>query len=132
MSQTISRQITLDVIDCGECQIVFAIPASMNRNRYEDGGYFYCPNGHRIRYLENENTKLKAQLDQAKARADHEKTRREEAERSNVALRGVNTKLKKRTGNGVCPVPDCHRSFVNLADHVRTKHPDWNPENADR
>lgn len=37
--------------------------------------------------------------------------------------RGVVTKTKNRIGKGVCPC--CNRTFVELARHIATKHPDY-------
>lgn len=132
MSGTITYSKTLTVIECGECHIPFAIPASMHQSVHAEGTEFFCPNGHNIHYHQDENSKLKAQLDQVKADRDWQAARRNEAvkarqrvERSNIALRGHLTRWRKRVANGVCPVEGCQRHFPNLQDHVATKHPGW-------
>lgn len=44
-------------------------------------------------------------------------------ERSAAAQRGVLTRLKNRVAAGVCPC--CHRSFKQLSEHMKMKHPDY-------
>jgi hypothetical protein len=87
--------------------------------------FVYCPAGHKW-------------TPAGKSKLDREREIREEAEARNVALRdqlaaeqrahkATKTKLTKadtRAKNGVCPHPDCHRSFVDVARHVRSKHPE--------
>lgn len=67
--------LTLFVMDCPECGIVFGIPATLESRRREDGKSIYCPNGHTsgwyndttAKKLEREkarNARLVANLDQ--------------------------------------------------------------------
>lgn len=121
---------TLTVIECGVCHIPFAIPDSMYRQLHKSGEWFWCPNGHHIHYYDSENTKLKAQLDQAKADARWERARRDEAdqraehERSRAnGYKGALVKTKKRIGRGVCPC--CNRHFANVESHMANKHPEY-------
>jgi hypothetical protein len=44
------------------------------------------------------------------------------------STRGALTKQRKRAANGVCAC--CHRSFANVARHMKTQHPDFNPDAA--
>lgn len=50
---------------CCECGIDFAMPEQLARFRLDDGGWFYCPNGHAQQYADT----LAEQLRQAKADA---------------------------------------------------------------
>jgi len=64
MAKTTSRIATYEmqhafdffVQDCGECGVIFAVPASFNQRRRSDGQTFYCPNGHRRVYQETDAT----------------------------------------------------------------------------
>ncbi|WP_326565107.1 hypothetical protein VSH64_25015 [Amycolatopsis rhabdoformis] len=121
---------TLEVHQCGKCGVSFAMPTTFTAEKRENGEAFYCPNGHARVFRESEATRLRRQLDQAKKRQEwaegremHQRDQREAAERSNAALRGVITKQKKRAAAGVCQC--CQRTFQNVADHMRTQHPDY-------
>lgn len=115
--------LVLEVTDCCSCGVEFAMPARLLRERRENGGGFYCPNGHRLVYKTPTTERLKKKLESAEARARHEADQREAAERSNAALRGANTKLRNRAAAGVCPC--CHRSFQNVARHMSGQHPQF-------
>lgn len=120
---------TLETIRCGVCSITFAAPEEWVRHKKQTGEEWYCPNGHRMHFREPENDLLRkkaSRLEQeAKAHresASSERRRRETAERSAAAHKEQITKLKKRTGAGVCPC--CSRSFQQLRRHMENKHPE--------
>jgi hypothetical protein len=48
---------------------------------------------------------------------------RDTAERRRRAEKAAKTKIKNRVAKGVCPC--CNRTFQNLADHMKSKHPDY-------
>lgn len=129
--QNIRYSTMLETTFCGECQIPFAIPADMLRRAHEDKDvYFHCPNGHRLHYAEDENDKLRRQLEQSQqmrkslsARLTHESDQRRAAERSAAAFKGQATRLRKRIGHGVCPA--CHRTFRQVSNHMDRMHPDY-------
>jgi hypothetical protein len=115
------------VLDCANCGVVFAVTDEFNTRRQWDGDTFYCPNGHanifrggeqslkdQIATLEKRVTRLNAEVDQERAHAAA-------AVKSANATRGEMTKLRKRIANGVCPA--CHRTFSQLARHMKSKHP---------
>lgn len=127
---TVTYTEVLTPLTCGECSIPFAIPKDRLTDLQRTGRSFWCPNGHKISYSDDENTRLRAQLDQAKADAGWQRRMRESADRraDHEAARargykGALTKTKRRVGNGVCPC--CNRSFVNLARHMAGQHPDY-------
>jgi hypothetical protein len=129
MMATITYSNTLTVITCGVCHVPFAIPDNMYRKVHRDGSLFYCPNGHHIYYYEDENTKLKAQLDQAKSEAKWQRHHREVAEQEAKhheavarGYKGALVKTKKRIGRGVCP--NCNRHFADVERHMACKHPE--------
>lgn len=103
--------------------ISFAAPANYVRSRRNDHETFYCPNGHAAAFTgKSEAERLREQLASERhaqsRRLQFEATRREAVERErDAAIRKV-----KRVERGVCP--HCQRSFVKLAAHVKTKHPE--------
>jgi hypothetical protein len=120
----------LTAITCGNCHIPFGLPAAMLKARQEDGGYFWCPNGHQIHYYETELDKLRKEKDRlqrvAESRAESlriTRGQRDAAQRSASALKGVVTKTKKRIGNGTCPC--CNRHFANVERHMQSQHPEY-------
>jgi hypothetical protein len=125
---TVLKQVELVEMMCGECEILFAVPAAWKWRRQEDGRTWYCPNGHPRVYRESENDRLKRELAEAHERAERNRraaerarTQRGMAERSAAAYKGQATKLRKRAAAGVCPC--CHRTFQQLARHMQNKHP---------
>ena len=139
MTETLTYTMNLTALTCGTCEIPFAMPADMLSGAKRDGRFFWCPNGHKIHYAKTENDKLREELASAGKRlanteqnlnaawatVTHEQDQRRAAERSASAYKGQATRLRKRSSAGVCPVPDCHRHFENLARHMHTKHPDF-------
>lgn len=115
---------------CGECGISFSMPEKFINERKEDGGTFYCPNGHPRVFREPEVKRLKKELEAAERRAklfhgyyeaeqnDHEHTRNRLR-----ATKGVLTKTKKRVAAGVCPC--CNRTFQDLSRHMAGQHPEY-------
>lgn len=129
---TIVYTTTLTKTSCGVCNIPFAMPTSMYESVLETGNWFYCPNGHRIHYFETENDRLRKEVETARrqrewatARADRIRQEKEATDRSLAATKGVVTKMRKRSGHGVCPVQGCKRHFKNLQDHMASEHPDF-------
>lgn len=122
---------------CCNCGITFAAPRELVRKWQQTGKSFCCPYGHFQSYGENENSKLKKQLANAKKRTEWAESDAKDARKANQRLRntvraekGAKTKLKKRIANGVCPC--CQRSFVNLARHMDSQHKDYGKGNHER
>lgn len=134
MGETLLYSTTLERLECGACHIPFAIPQSMLRDLRQTGKGFRCPNGCSISYHDDENAELKKKVrrqedslareraarDQAEADAEHQRRRAN-------GYKGAAAKVKKRAARGVCPAPGCKRSFVDVARHVTTCHPDFAP-----
>src|SRR5262245_38750575 len=119
----ITRSIVLVDEDCIACDVVFAMPERLMRELRQTGATFYCPRGHSMVYDDNENDRLRKQVERLQAQRVHADDQRKAAERALMAQKGQNTKLRNRIANGVCPC--CHRSFVNLRRHMTAKHPDF-------
>jgi Skp family chaperone for outer membrane proteins len=99
------------------------MPQAMRQQRLDNGGDFYCPNGHGQRYtkprcerLESELATKQKELTAARCESLAERQKREQAE---AELQ----RHKTRTKNGVCPC--CNRSFINLRRHMASKHPSF-------
>jgi hypothetical protein len=91
---------------------------------------FYCPYGHPQVFAkgESEETKLRRERDQLVQRIAQKD---DDIRQWKIIVDGLNedlaaskrnaSKLTKRISAGVCPC--CHRSFKQLANHMKFKHP---------
>lgn len=112
------------------CGLRQAIPSELMRQAEHNGKAIYCPLGHTWVVVETEAERLRRQLAAEEGKvADYrrwlaeERARAERAERRRAAAKGQLTRTKNRIAKGVCPC--CNRSFVDLARHMETKHPDY-------
>ena len=119
---------------CYKCGVYFGLERGHYDLLLKEGKAlaFFCPNGHQQHYVEGEADKLRRERDrlqqQLAQKDDDIKWQREQrlvAERQVTAAKGQITKLKKRANAGVCPC--CNRTFANMAAHMKTKHPDHDP-----
>lgn len=121
----------LEKLTCCDCGIIFGVPSMWQKKRREDAKFFYCPNGHSQHYPEDtEKKRLQRELEQEKKRRawaessrDMHRSNAERQSRRAASYKGIATKTKKRVGNGVCPC--CNRTFQNLMNHMKTKHPKY-------
>lgn len=120
---------------CCNCGIVFAVDQAVNRRWHEKGQSFYCPNGHSQHYIETDVQKLQKELARERQNkefyqrnAASEREARERTERRLSAANGAKTRLRNRIKHGVCPC--CHRTVKQLAAHMKTKHPDFQPDDS--
>jgi hypothetical protein len=117
-------QLTSMTCDVHGCGITFAIPTSLYDRANDDHDvWFWCPNGHHIHFM-GETERQRAE--RRAARLERQLANRDEdvrsARASLIATKGHLTRAKKRADNGICQ--HCNRSFRNVADHVRTEHPE--------
>lgn len=125
---------TLSTITCCQCSMLFGVPARFETDRRRDHKDFFCPAGHRQHYPQrsdleiarDEAARAKHAAEQASARAAEERNRREGAERQLRARKAVATRLRNKIAAGRCPC--CSHQFKDLRAHMRTEHPQWNPE----
>jgi hypothetical protein len=115
----------LETTECISCGVTFAFPKTLIDKQRRDGGYHYCPNGHQQGWSQelSENGKLKAELEAKNREIALQGSHLKHKDDQIAAQKGINTKLRKRIGAGVCPC--CHRTFQQLAGHMATKHPDY-------
>lgn len=120
--------------ECSDCHVAFALSSSFNRERRESKTRFYCPNGHSLHYhgkteaekaLE-ETERLRRNLESSRSQTAFWRTEQEREKRQHAATKGQLTKTKKRAAGGACPC--CNRSFVDVARHMKSKHPDYAKE----
>lgn len=121
---------TLVIEQCFKCQCFFAIPKDLyNRAKASDSVSFYCPHGHGQVYTKTENKKLKEQIEtlerdklRMSQRIDEKNQRIDQLGYSIRAHKAAKTKILNRVKNGVCPC--CNRTFKDLQNHFKTKHPE--------
>lgn len=108
---------------CYKCSVLFAITAQFQRERRNDHSLeFYCPNGHRQYYM---GKTPEEKVAEAQARETAMRDQLEAAIRDAETTRSVLVRDRARFANGVCPC--CNRSFANVRDHMKTKHPTYDP-----
>lgn len=105
---------------CVACGVRFGLPPGYIEDRRGDKKDFFCPNGHKMSFGENETDRLRRERDILKQRIAQKDDEVAEAKRQAASAKGQLTKLTKRVAHGVCPC--CNRTFANLARHMATKH----------
>lgn len=131
MSTVFTGQVTLETIECCNCGVTFAMPASWLRVYEGDPNrFFYCPAGHPQHFSKSTATKLREEIERKNFAIQEEikRSRRLEQDLRSQKFKTQSAqmhaaKLKKRIKNGVCPC--CQRTFKNLAEHMDHMHPDF-------
>lgn len=124
MAVTVFTSVQLEPISCYSCGVIFGMPAEMDRDRRQDRKSFWCPNGHAQSYIgKTEAEKERERAQKAEERSAALIAQLDQERASHSATKGQLTKTKKRIANGVCPC--CHRSFVQLARHMKGQHPKY-------
>lgn len=109
-------------IICNACGIIFGMPGGYDSARRNDGKTFYCPNGHSLSYRESEVDRQRRRADrlaQENARLAQEAA---DAQAEAIAAEKKVARLKKRAAAGACPC--CKRTFSNMAEHMKRRHPE--------
>ena len=136
MALTMATTITLELIQCSACGITFGMDSQYYSDRQADKKEWYCPNGHcqvflgksraqEIKELKEKVADRDRQLNWYSGHTTHLNDQLKATRRQAATLKGQLTKARKRMGAGVCPVPECHRHFPNLAAHMESKHKDY-------
>lgn len=123
-NMTYTTTIRMITVECCACGCIFGMPSDLDAKFQEDAEkYFYCPNGHRQHYSESTAIKLRRELERKNNQLAQAQTTKIQLE---VELTKVQRKLKRtetRVKNGVCPC--CNRTFSDLANHMKSKHPEF-------
>ncbi len=122
---TMRHDVTLVLHECWSCGVIYGISSRLDTKRREDGGSFYCPNGHGAVFKETETQRLTRELQIAQQQIARAEDERNAAQRSEATTKRELVRVNKRAHAGVCPC--CNRSFVNVARHMKTKHPNVEP-----
>lgn len=121
-------------VECCVCLTGFAIEAGLHDARKRDQRSFWCPNGHeqhftgerpelkRIKELEQERDRLRRERDSATSAREWAEQRTRGANIAAGKARAAKQRLEQRVARGVCPC--CHRTFKQLAAHMKSKHPE--------
>jgi len=106
--------------------VLFGLCESQYNRLRRDHSTFYCPNGHPRKFMHESDVERERRLrKEAENRAVAERAARDRAEAEAKDMRTQLGTLRKRTAAGVCPC--CHRTFRQLATHMKTKHPRFKP-----
>ncbi len=116
----------MEQVQCCKCGVWFGIEAEFHKNLRRDKGTFYCTNGHGQSYCENEADKLRRERDRLQQQLACKNDKIIEQANTIIAYKGQVIKLQKRAKTGTCPC--CQRTFTNMARHMQTKHPDFDPK----
>lgn len=125
--------VTMEIIHCYKCEVPFAIPQRLKKHFKDSQQTFYCPNGHDQAYVKSslqiaeekaakEKAALEWRLKYAEETKEYWASQYKEQRKKIISIKGQKTKLMNRIKNGVCPC--CNRSFGNLANHIKSKHPE--------
>jgi Zn finger protein HypA/HybF involved in hydrogenase expression len=114
--------LSIRFITCSECGVYFGFPQHSVDAKQNNGGTFWCPNGHsqawQVTTVEKQRRQIE-KLQQNEARLMQERQaeidKRFAAEKRELAL-------KRRIGKGTCPC--CKRTFTNVQRHMAHKHPE--------
>jgi hypothetical protein len=118
------ENVWLETEQCCNCGIVFAMTADFKKRRLNDKGWFYCPAGHRQRYIgPTEAQKLREELERKQQMLAAAEARANTAEMERQQVTKAHRRMRERVMNGVCPC--CNRTFQNLMQHMRSEHPDF-------
>lgn len=122
-TMTRTKHVTYEILECVDCGIDLVAPESFLDDRRKDGHLFYCINGHPQSYSETEEKRLRKKLDASEKRAAALDAQAAALGDQLRAAERERKRLAKRAANGVCPC--CARSYVQLARHMKSKHPDY-------
>jgi hypothetical protein len=115
---------TIHTLQCAYCTMTFGVPRRFEEDRRNDHKRFFCPNGHtNVFNVESDEEKFRRERDIARqqvARAEEDAAR---ARRATINAQKETKRLKKRAAAGTCPC--CQRTVLQMARHMKTKHPDF-------
>jgi hypothetical protein len=120
----------IDQYCCATCGVIYGLERNFANRKSEQNKSWFCPNGHSQVFIESALSRAEKAAKRAQELLDMERTRNQtlrdekaRIERQRAAAHGQVTKLRNRAKHGVCPC--CKRTFSQLADHMKTQHPDF-------
>jgi hypothetical protein len=122
-THTIHYTVTMSVTECARCGMPFGITDDWEQRRRQDHAQFYCPAGHVNVYQQEtaaeKQERLRREVERKLANTQEDlRIVRVHLDQERAAAKRV----AKRTAAGVCPC--CSRSFVQLARHMKSQHPE--------
>lgn len=127
---TFAEVVTFRTLNCASCSIQYAITEEKMADLRKTGETFYCPNGHKNFYRDNENDQARRERDRLKQEnarlaeaAEFARRDRDVATRQASAARGQVTRLKNAAAAGACPC--CDRRYTHLRKHMDKHHPQF-------
>lgn len=120
--------IKLMPMECS-CGSIYGISEEKYNYCLETGHHWFCPNGCRRIFCEPVNSKLRDKIESLERQKhnlneviDIHKRTIEQLGYSVRAQKAAKTKIINRVKNGICPC--CNRTFQNLQNHFKSKHPE--------
>ena len=119
----------LVTVRCAACSMDFGIPEWLNHAKRSDQTSFYCPAGHSQYFPKGKTSEdlVRERLARTEMKVANLADDLRAERSSHAATKGKLTKTKNRIANGVCPC--CNRTFVQLARHMKSQHPEYAPQN---
>ena len=120
---TVKTETDFFIESCFACGCLFGMTTDFKNARLQNKDTFYCPAGHPQHYTGKSDKELRREAEaRARAAEDQAAAARLELQRVKREAKAEQTRLAQRARGGVCPC--CNRSFVKLAQHMKTKHPE--------
>jgi len=120
---SVKTETELTVHTCPSCYVLYAVPKVMTDRKERDGGEWFCPNGHTVVYKETVADKLRRERDLLKQQLAEKDDEIRAIRNQRNAETAKLANLQKRSAAGTCQC--CHRTFSQLARHMKTKHPEF-------
>ena len=117
----------LVTVRCGFCDLEFGMPQHLYEIRRQDHHSWWCPLGHERHWPagKTREQQLEEQVRDLAAARDAENQQKLAAQAETRRLRQAQARARRRAAAGVCPC--CQRTFVGMARHMKTKHPEYQP-----
>jgi hypothetical protein len=117
------------VTQCGVCGVWYVVPTYAYQCHQRLGGFSFCPNGHQWGWKTGEEQRQQDQIRQERDRLKQDRARLEDelaAEKRRAEAAETRTlQVRRRAASGVCPC--CNRTFMNVRNHIKNKHPNIVP-----
>lgn len=120
MAKTKVFETVVTFTECATCAIPIAVTENQLRQFRESGKPLFCVLGHTSSFGATASERLKKELVTSQDKIAHLETSLENSQRLIESQAKKHQQVMKRIENGVCP--HCHRTFSQLARHMKDKH----------